>query len=71
MPAFVQYIIYTVVAIIVFVIAFFLGITYRKKIAEREIGSAEDEAKRIVNEAIKSAEAKKREVMLEAKEEIH
>lgn len=50
---------------------FFAGINYRKKIAEREIGSAEDEAKRIINEAIKSAEAKKREALVEAKEEIH
>ena len=36
----------------------FVGYTYRKKIAEKEIGSAEDEATRIINEAIKGAEAK-------------
>ena len=48
----------------------FVGYTYRKKIAEKEIGSAEDEATRIINEAIKSAESKKREALLEAKEEI-
>lgn len=53
------------------VICFILGITYRKKIAEKEIGSAEDEAKRIINEAIKGGESKKREMLLEAKEEIH
>ena len=53
-------------------IAFFLvGIAYRKKVAEKEIGSAEEEAKRIINESIKSAESKKREMLLEAKEEIH
>ena len=45
--------------------------TYRKKVAEREISSAEDEAKRIINDAIKSAESKKREALVEAKEEIH
>ena len=45
--------------------------TYRKKVAEREISSAEDEAKRIINDAIKSAERKKREALVEAKEEIH
>ena len=33
--------------------------------------SAEDEAKRIINDAIKSAESKKREALVEAKEEIH
>ena len=50
---------------------FFIGVGYRKKIAEKEIHSAEEEAKRIVNEAIKAAESKKREMTLEAKEEIH
>ena len=32
---------------------FFLGIRYRKNVAEREISSAEEEATRIINEAIK------------------
>ena len=49
---------------------FFLGILYRKKIGEKEIGSAEEESRRILNEAIKTAEAKKREALIEAKEEI-
>ena len=53
------------------VLAFFLGINYRKKISEKEIGSAEAEATRIINEAIKSAESRKKELLLEAKEEIH
>ena len=51
-------------------IGIFLGIARRKATAEREIGSAEEEAKRIINEAIKSAESKKREALVEAKEEI-
>ena len=42
-----------------------------EKVSEREIASAEDEAKRIINEGIKAAENKKREALLEAKEEIH
>ena len=50
---------------------FFIGVLYRKKVAEREIKSAEDEATRIINEAIKGGESKKREMLLEAKEEIH
>ena len=53
------------------VLGFVLGVAYRKKVAEREIASAEEEARRIVNEAIKSAESKKREALVEAKEEIH
>lgn len=61
-----------IVLIVAFcVIGFVLGMTYRKKVAEREISSAEDEAKRIINDAIKSAESKKREALVEAKEEIH
>jgi len=50
---------------------FRVGINHRKKIAEAEIGSAEQESKRILMEAQKNAENKKREVLLEAKEEIH
>ncbi|MBR5742814.1 MAG: ribonuclease Y, partial [Clostridia bacterium] len=57
-------------AVISAVVFFFIGIGFRKKVAEREIGSAEEEATRILNDAIKSAEAKKREAMVEAKEEI-
>ncbi len=53
------------------VVCFLLGIQYRKKIGERDIISAEEEAKRIINESIKSAESKKREALVEAKEEIH
>ncbi len=50
---------------------FVLGNMFRKKIAEREIGSAEEEAKRIINDSIKAAESRKREALLEVKEEIH
>ncbi len=49
----------------------FIGITVRKNTAEKEIGSAEEEAKRIVSDAIKNAEAKKKELVLEGKEEVH
>jgi ribonuclease Y len=60
-----------IIAVVVFVVAFALGIAYRKKVSEREIQSAEEEAKRIINESIKTAENKQREALLEAKEEIH
>ncbi|MGM9522714.1 MAG: ribonuclease Y [Oscillospiraceae bacterium] len=60
-----------IAAVVALAIGFFAGIMYRKKVSEREIMSAEEEAKRIINEAIKSAESKKREALLEAKEEIH
>ena len=51
--------------------AFFLGGNYRKGKAEATIGSAEEEAKRIVGDAIKTAEARKKEIVLEGKDEIH
>ena len=57
--------------IVVAFICFFLGTSYRKKVAEKEIGSAETEATRIINDAIKSGESKKREMLVEAREEIH
>ena len=50
-------------AVICGVIAFLAGVSHRKKIAEATIGSAEQEAKRIVSDAIKSAEAKKKEMI--------
>lgn len=59
-----------VAALAVGAASFYGGVLYRKKVAEARIGSAEDEAKRIVNDAIKSAEQKRKEVVLEAKDEI-
>ena len=52
-------------------VGFAIGIAYRKKVAEREIGSAEQEATRLINEAIRSGESRKKELLLEAKDEIH
>ena len=52
-------------------IGFMSGVTYRKKVAEREIGSAETEATRILNEALRDSESKRKEMLIEAKEEIH
>ncbi len=71
MPLVTQIIVTAIIAIVVFIVAFLLGITYRKKVSEREIQSAEEKAKRIINDSIKAAESKKREALLEAKEEIH
>ncbi len=59
-----------IIAVLVGLVCFFLGYQRRKAAAEREIGSAEEEARRIINDAIKSAESKKREATVEAKEEI-
>ena len=48
---------------------FYLGGENRKRTAEAKIGSAEEEAKRIVNDAIKAAEQKRKETIIEAKDE--
>lgn len=64
------YIVEGVIALVAIVIAFVLGSSHRKRTAEAAIGSAEDEARRILNDAMKNAEAKKKEAILEAKDEI-
>jgi len=43
----------------------------RKFVAEQQIGSAEKEATRILNAALATAEQKKKEAILEAKDDIH
>lgn len=50
-------------------LGFYLGGENRKRTAEAKIGSAEEEAKRIVNDAIKAAEQKRKETVIEAKDE--
>ena len=65
------YIIGGVVALLCAVIGFISGSIYRRKSAESTIGSAEDEARRILSDAMKNAEQKKKEALLEAKDEIH
>lgn len=63
------------IAIVACFLSFKYGYSYRKKIAEIKIGSAEEEAQRIIeeakSEALKNAQNTKKEKLLEAKEEIH
>ena len=59
-----------ITAVVALAIGFPVGVQWRRRVAEKEISSAEEEAKRIINESIKSAESKKREALVEAKEEI-
>ena len=60
-----------VVAIVCILIGVGAGYVYRKKIAEGKIGQAEVEAQRIIATAQQNAEARKKELVLEGKEEIH
>ena len=63
------------VAVLGMFLSFKYGYSYRKKFAELKIGSAEEEAQRIIDTAVdtaeKDAENIKKEKLLEAKEEIH
>ncbi len=70
MPSIIVLVLVAVVAIAAGAAAgFFLGQSYRRKTAEAKIGSAEEEAMRIVNDAIKTAEQKRKETVIEAKDE--
>ena len=53
------------------VLGFVLGVAHRRKTAEKEIGSATQEATKIINNALAEAEASKKEKVLEAKDEVH
>ena len=46
-----------------------VAISYRKKVVETKIGNADEKARQIVDDALKVAETKKREALLEVKEE--
>ena len=58
-----------VVGVVAAAIAFFAGVSYRRKTAEAKIGSAEEEAKRLINDAMKAAQQKRKEALIEAKDE--
>ena len=65
-------IIVTILAVIIAVIVGgAAGYMARKRSAEAQIGSAEQEALKIVSDAEAKGEARKKELMLEAKEDIH
>lgn len=71
LPTHIEIILIALAAVVAGVAGFILGGIHRRKVAEAEIGSANQEAARIVNNAITEAETKKKETILEAKDEIH
>ncbi len=64
-PAWIALVIFAVIA----VLFFFIGIAYRRKMAEAKIESAETEATRIINDAMKTSQQKRKEALIEAKDE--
>ncbi|WP_022767025.1 MULTISPECIES: ribonuclease Y [unclassified Butyrivibrio] len=55
--------------VITALITWFLATTHFKNVSDAKIGSAEERARKIIDEALKNAEDTKREKLLEAKEE--
>ncbi len=60
-----------IASVVALVIGILIGYMARKSVAERKIGSAEEEAKKMVNDAKREGETAKKEKLLEAKEEAH
>ena len=58
-----------VAVILAAVISSFASLSYYKKVSEAKVGSADERAREIIDDALKTAESKKREALLEAKEE--
>ena len=66
-----QYLIGGAIGAVVFgIVGFALGVIFRKRKAEGILGSAEKQATQRLNEAIKEAEARKKEIIMEAKDEV-
>ena len=64
-----QHLVCIAIGVVVAIISWFAAVTYRKKVVESKIGGAEAQAREIIDEAVKTAEATKKEALLEVKEE--
>ncbi len=71
MSTIVAVIIAVVCAVVFGVVGFVLGSVFRQKANEKEIGSATQEATKIINDALQEAETTKKSSLIEAKDEIH
>jgi len=63
----------TIISIVLIsvVVGILIGYLVRKSIAEARIATAENQARQIVEDAVREAESSKKEALLEAKDEIH
>lgn len=62
---------YILIGIVALAIGAFIGFAYRKNIAEKKIGRAEESVQKMIEDASKKAETIRKETVLQAKEEIH
>lgn len=58
-----------ITAVVAILLTYVASNAHFKKVSDEKIGSAEDRARAIIDEAVKAAEIKKREALLEVKEE--
>lgn len=65
----------TFLLVVAVIIALLVGIAagyfLRKSIAESKLGAAEEEARKLLDEALKQAETKRKEILVEARDEVH
>ncbi|MCQ2361726.1 MAG: ribonuclease Y [Acidaminococcaceae bacterium] len=59
------------IAVIALAVGVGIGFIYRRQVAESKIGSAEQKAKEILEQAEKTAVARNKDLLMEAKEDIH
>ena len=59
-----------ILVVVVAVISSLISVMVRKSTIEKKVGSAEERSREIINEAIKTAEAKKKEALLERRKKI-
>ena len=65
----ISYMIFAIILIVVALVSWVLALTYRKNIVEKRNVESAEKAREILDNAVKEAEAKKKEILLEAKEE--
>ena len=69
MPVVMTIIAVVITLVIAVPVSALVAVNYRKKVVEAKLGSADEKARQIIDDALKVAETKKREALLEAKEE--
>ena len=69
MPVVMTIIAVVITLVIAVPVSALVAVNYRKRVVEAKLGSADEKARQIIDDALKVAETKKREALLEAKEE--
>ena len=60
-----------ILIVVALIIGLLIGYVYRRSVAEKKIGRAEETVAKLIEDASKKAETIKKETVLEAKEEVH